>query len=283
MSQSSNVVSASQLVDLQSQSSLSVAVSESAMAQSEINDLCSTLRKSDHKVACLGYLCSPNNQNYEVHCVRRNIPSKSKPDDLISLAELLDKTSNIRLERRQRFRLAVILASSLIQLQATPWLTSNLAKKDIYFEYQGSDVFSDEPYIRHTFPSINSSLSPASPEIDTPTAISRVVIKSALHQLGILLLELCFGAPIESRTAGDSSLPNDQVQLLAALDWLSLVEGDAGLDYKHAIVNCFHFDGKADWGNAMFTQSIHAGVVIPLEKTLSGLRWDEEIQQEEDE
>ncbi|OCK99614.1 uncharacterized protein K441DRAFT_535669, partial [Cenococcum geophilum 1.58] len=90
----------------------------------------------------------------------------------ITLANLLNGST---LTRRQRYSLALTLASSYLQLSSTPWLTGPLCKDDILFLHDKTNddsTFLDRPYICRDF----------SPR--TPADANR-----ALSTLGIRLLD----------------------------------------------------------------------------------------------
>lgn len=253
---------------------------ESIDIETEIEDLCSTLETSDPNISCLGYLCSPDRHRHEFRSIRDN-QKVSETSQLISLDQLLSRSTNAQMEftRKQRYRLAVILASSLLQLQTTPWLTQNMEKKDIFLECLGREVMTEQPYICHLFPSIkypSASTSPVIPDAITPTA--RFSAKASLNQLGILLLELCFGRAIEEQTHIREEFlfngqPHNQTDILTAREWISDVEFEAGPEFRNAIKCCFDFDVKPNWNDTKFTQSIHAGVVQPLKQILDDSGW----------
>lgn len=190
---------------------------------------------------------------------------------------LLNATLKLRLARKQRFGLAIILASSFLQLQTTPWLPNKLDKKGIYFEFNGKTVFTEQPYIYHYFPSTKTSV-PSSKNITKQRPIG-FAARASLTNLGILLLELCFGQAIETTTHWNNILELDggrqhaQTSFTTALEWKSEVEEEAGLDFKNAIDSCFNFNVKPNWTDMNFTQSLYAGVVQPLEKVIEDSGW----------
>jgi hypothetical protein len=242
----------------------------------EIEDLCSTLEMLQPKVSCLGYLSDDEHRQYQLRSLKDSTPQPNK-HDLISLDTLLNVATRPRLNRKQRFRLTTILSSSLLQFQTTPWLPDKLDKKEIYFEYDGETVFADQPYIYHFFPSTKSS----TPSLDIGTKQPTIgfAARISLTNLGILLLELCFGLAIESTTHWNNILElnggrqHKQTSFETALEWKAEVEEEAGLDFKNAIDRCFNLDVKPNWTDMKFTQSIYAGVVQPLEKVTEELGW----------
>ncbi|KAG9231768.1 hypothetical protein BJ875DRAFT_468556 [Amylocarpus encephaloides] len=138
-----------------SPSHLEISAGERSGIETKNEDLCSTLETSCPRLSCLGYLPDGEDRHHQLRSLRSSVPL-STSYVLINLEKLLDHGTRPSLTRKQRFRLAVTLASSLLQLQTTPWLTEKLEKKDIFFEYCGRDVDAEHPYIYHFFPSSTS-------------------------------------------------------------------------------------------------------------------------------
>jgi hypothetical protein len=235
----------------------------------EIHDLCSTLKDLDPKAPRLGYLSDQENQRHELRCLTEEVASPGSLE-LISLTKLLATDGNVRLTRQKRYKVASILASSLLQLQTTPWLRGNLTKNDIFFYHQGSEVLVDQPYISHSFISTKSchrSLGDAVAE-----AQSHTPPRANLSSLGILLLELCWGQAIEHQTElRKKHLSSDGraiggTDYLTAIDWLDMVDEEEPkmLPIIKWCVFCL-FDGKPNWTDMKFTQAVYANVVQPLE------------------
>lgn len=95
----------------------------------EITDLCTAIATTNPNCSPIGFL-QDKEHRYNVYPLAeqqaQGIASKS-----VTLASLLDKSSNIVLTRQQRYSIALILASSHLQLHATPWLQTRWSKKDI--------------------------------------------------------------------------------------------------------------------------------------------------------
>ncbi|TVY18081.1 hypothetical protein LARI1_G003501 [Lachnellula arida] len=182
----------------------------------KIDDLCSSLKVSDADTECLGYLSDDEHQKHEVRWIQESA-CKSQGREEISLEKLLSSDGHLKLSRQKRYKIASIIASSLLQLQATPWLSENLEKKQILFYYQGSDVFVDEPYISHDFAAITT-------QPPKPSPAPRVLPRKTLSSLGILLLELCFGEPIESQTELRKGHLSSDGKALEGTDYLTAIE-----------------------------------------------------------
>jgi hypothetical protein len=113
-----------------------VAEALAATPETEIQDLCSELCNLGPNVTYYGYLTGDEQKAHDIW--KAEDPKLRFQADLISLEDLLTGQVGIMLERLERFTLASILASSLLQLQATPWLAGKLEKRNIKFYHQGS-------------------------------------------------------------------------------------------------------------------------------------------------
>lgn len=127
----------------------------------------------------------------------------------------------------------------------------------------------DNPYIRHSFPSTKLS---GGITQDPPASDPRFDTRNSLSNLGILLLELCFGQPIEDQEQirknylGADGKPHKGTDYMTARDWAEMVwEEDPKLE--PIIKSCLFcmFEEKPDWQNKMFTQAVYASVVEPLD------------------
>lgn len=243
----------------------------SNLSDVKIDDLCSMLCMPPSGAPCLGYLA--DDERYHEVWAKPGSPavSSNQSASLVSLESLLTGAEGIRLNRLERFRLASILASSLLQLQTTPWLIDNMEKRKIMFYRRGSKVDIEHPYISHSFKS-KKTVDP-SPTI-TPPRSDLIAVKTSLSSLGILLLELCFWQTIESLELRKSYLgadgqPNQWTDYMAAQDWVHLVrqeEPDLGPIITCCV--CYTFPVKADWNDKRLIQAVYTSVVEPLEKII---------------
>lgn len=232
----------------------------------EIKDLCSTLCSVAPHADCLGYFCDSDKRQHELRPVKELHPA-SEDESIVSLETLL--TSTPRVSRHDRYHVASILASSLLQLQSTPWLADKMEKKNIFFYQQCSKVLIDYPYVRQSFSSVKRAAQPITP------GQARFAARNSLSHLGILLLELCFGEAIEKQDVwkcylGSDGMPHQGTDYMAARDWAEMVcEEEPALE--HIIKCCVFciFEEKADWGNKNFIQAVYASVVAPLENIIN--------------
>jgi hypothetical protein len=230
-----------------------------------IKDLCSTLSATGPYIECLGYLCDDLQRHHELRPVKEHQPTSTV--EIVSLETLL--TGPEKLSRHDRYKIASILASSLLQLQSTPWLADKIEKKSIFFYRRGTKVLIEHPYVHQEFSSVKASA-------HCPhTTQSRFAARNSLSHLGILLLELCFGQTIENQDMWKSYLgadgkPHQGTDYMTARDWAEMVCEEEPA-FEHIIKCCVFcvFEEKADWENKKFIQAVYASVVAPLEKIIS--------------
>ncbi|KFY40339.1 hypothetical protein V495_05476 [Pseudogymnoascus sp. VKM F-4514 (FW-929)] len=237
----------------------------------EITNLCERIACYSPDLSQYGSLSGEVNQ----YLVRPLTKADSDLPRKVTLESLLSGKSGYRFERKERLHTALILASSYMQLYPTPWLKSKWTKKDIFFFYSGGleNICTYQPYI-------SQDLSGTVPhaEADSSTDLSAATtdaFKVSIENLGIMLLELCFGKVIEEnddwkKIASNVAKLDEKmlrfVNYSAARDWYSQVLGESGPEYLGAVRWCLHYvangssDEKADtWREDMFVE-----VVEPL-------------------
>lgn len=181
--------------------------------------------------------------------------------DAISLEQLLSKDPTITLTRRQRYLIALTLASSHLQLQSTPWIGSQWSKRDIHFlrdSTKPNKIRLDQPYISRSFA---SALSPSHSPSDNTN-------DNSLSNLGIMLLELCFGTAIEDHEIRQKYPPIGHIlDVAAALEWSSRAVEEGGPEFADAILWCLHNmpgSGELDGGLEKWREELYLKVVEPL-------------------
>lgn len=170
---------------------------------------------------------------------------------IVSLEQFLRNANS--LTRRKRYFLALTLASSYLQLRDTPWLNAYLRKDSIVFLQDPAKPDSshlDQPYIRREI-SKTATTSPT----------------DALSTLGIRLLELCFGSPIEATRYRKELLVGNETlapifDYTAALQWSDSVAEEAGPEFAEAIEWCLHAKAlkENNWRTDLWQH-----VIVPLE------------------
>ena len=203
---------------------------------------------------------------YYIHPVSRHTTNKFTS---VTLREILRGDIHPRPTRRQRYALSLTLASSFLQLLDSPWLPVSWDPAEILFHRDpdsSPNLFRlDQPYlsraIHHDAP----------PTTTTTTAVAvtqkHVVLSECLNQLGILLLELCFGSLLSEQPcrkawrAGDTEAERRAFDFVAAQTWQYEVEGEAGADYSDAVAWCLGMNRPERWRQEMWSK-----VVLPLQR-----------------
>lgn len=164
----------------------------------------------------------------------------SNPLQAITLEDILRKQKMPLPNRKQRLALAVVLASSFLQLLESPWLPSSWKKSDIVF-FQDPDQLGrfklHQPYLTHQLNT--KSKTSYSTDMDR-----RLQLSSSLEMLAIILEELCFGQLLEDQPcrkkyldAGDKAIMRI-FDVAAAREWHAEIEEEAGYDYTIAVGWC---------------------------------------------
>jgi hypothetical protein len=167
----------------------------------EITNLCETVSICPSDLQQYGAL----SEELNIYLVRPLSKSDNEPQRQVTLKGLLSATSQRVLRRAERFRIALILASSYIQLYVTPWLATKLSKRDIIFFYdpENGALCIDHPYISK---SLTDEAQHAKDRADsseiTCTGTGTMAFRSSIRNVGIMLLKLCFGRAIEDQLIG---------------------------------------------------------------------------------
>jgi hypothetical protein len=213
----------------------------------QITDLCSTLSTSHPD--CFGFL---DKDDYRFVVYPGQQAHTETAFDTVTLQTLLQDHQN-SLTRRKRYSIALTLASSYLQLYSTPWLSTPLQKDNVLFLRDSTNtnhLLVDNPYVCREMQCYSV--------LDTNDAITI---------LGIRLLELCFGTPLEKSSFRQQLPCGDRVSgpaldHAAAMMWSKLVNEEAGSDFADAIEWCLHPKQLSDgsWRKEIWTQ-----VISPLE------------------
>jgi hypothetical protein len=223
-------------------------------------ELCQQLGSVDCGV-CMGII-GLDDEVFHLHPITQK--RRDVGHDPITLDHILSHNFEGHLSRRQRYLIALLIASSVGQLQFTPWLRTGLCKEDIIFFPSNDDnpvTPYGEPFIRQGFAHSHTYLSSTdSSENDCN-----------FYSLGILLLELCFGYRLEDYHLRKKQLSTTDAatkhafDVVAALKWSSSVSDEGGDDYATAVKWCFTgvTDGEKNWRGELVRN-----VVRPLEKCM---------------
>lgn len=239
-----------------------------------IDDLCSQIRATEAEPpkSCIGHFMDDQSQ-YTVFTMLRYEDSGSNSPNLHDLlcrhqafassnGTSVPVASGMCLSKRARLQLAVTLASTALQLHTTPWLGDDWNGKSIRFR-QGSI---DQPYISRAFPKTDI------PPGENINATSCLIRNRCMFGLGVLLLELSIGKPLEHY--------KDPEQPLSLEDWASITKlvedlnNEESIGYMTALDACIRGNfgpqvRELSLEDDTFRQAVYQVVIAPLEEDLS--------------
>lgn len=231
-----------------------------------IVDLCSSLRTSQEPA--LGVIADEFDRQFQLCKSPKPSPAVTAPDTakLTPLPQILEayNKASIDISRKRRFEMAAHIASALLQIQMSPWLSTGWSKHDFYFLADSHTIYSDYPYV-------SQSLTMNAPVCPTPTVHGEEDARVALSTVGMIILELIFGHNIESCSFrhlyyGANNQPNDQTDICTARRWGQEVLGECGEEIADVVRRCLDcaFGPRPNFQDKRFREAIYNGVIKPL-------------------
>jgi len=189
-------------------------------------DLCDAIKVADNTVGvgeCYGHLIDRSTDRCYTFSNISGPSSAMLAASDAKLCDILDGSVPVVLTRMQRYSIAATLASSLLQLETTPW-AQNWESRDVHFAH--------DTVLEYDHPFFLARLDA------TPTTKD-----DSFKALGTLLLELCFGIPLDQHVlwqqpAFAMAKTNPMMRHFVAHEWLKDVEGEAGEQYANAVKFC---------------------------------------------
>ncbi|KAK4967382.1 hypothetical protein LTR42_010731 [Elasticomyces elasticus] len=225
---------------------------------SNISELCVAMVTCSKSPACIGALIDvEKGKKYSVE----SRPEQEFTAQGVTLQEILSTSPKPRLKRSDRYRIALDVASSHLQLQSTAWARKQWEAQDIQFPSGSvgpSDIMFDRPYVSANFNVGHSKISSA----------GHTRYKS-FACLGIMLMELLFGVSLEAHDlwsspgfGGKQSTP--LFRQMVAREWADAVEGEAGPKMSAAIMWCLN-ESPTTLDGDQWRQDLAHKVVLPLQ------------------
>ncbi|KAI9769211.1 MAG: hypothetical protein M1840_004340 [Geoglossum simile] len=227
-----------------------------------IDDLCEILRRKIQTTCCLGFIDDQPWQHH-MYSVTRHTPGDRRP---ASLQEIVYREDSTYLSIKDKCTIALTLASAVLQLHDTPWLSECWGMNDIHLITGGVSLI-DQPYVSRSFaPTLGSQQSPQ------PRS-RHFVQNEMIFALGIALLELSYGQPILSlKTAGDLDSQGNETNFTEFSIASRLIEAINTRElpnYAKVVVRCIrcNFDTFiCSLDNDEFRERFYQGVIVPLQK-----------------
>jgi hypothetical protein len=237
----------------------------------KIQDLCAAIKDGCHDKACLGILFDElKKQNHGLYLVPRSL-FDDQAQTAIPLTRRLTTTGpahrKFKLTRKNGLQLALTLASSVLQLHKTPWLGSKWGKDDILFFQYPNGTLLEQPFISKSFSSIQEQTL-TSRKSTRPFPCVR---NEMIFALGVVLIELCLGCPLEDmRTPedlDDFGNPNIFTDYMTAQRLIAEVYDEGGGRYGDVVRRCIHCDfdqPDVNFDVEAFCKAFQKGVISPL-------------------
>ncbi|KAF2122662.1 hypothetical protein BDV96DRAFT_639235 [Lophiotrema nucula] len=258
--------------------STSTVTAHSSPTPSQIRDLCKAIARlqQPQRDLCIGYLLDGLQRKHGIYLLDSPL-SHQHQWSVYSLKDVLSKSPKVnkRLTQYDKLRVAIDLASSVLQLYKTPWLDKEWTKDDVFFIHRpGAPPTSiyEHPFVCQKFKS--SAVDDSNQNLSAQRQSFRVIRNQTLYTLGTMLIELWYGRSIE-----ELQEPSDlDCQGTPGVAWCTAerlveheLEFEAGTRYSDAVRRCIRcdFDRKdLSLDNESFQHAVYDGVVAPLEKTL---------------
>ncbi|KAI9368517.1 hypothetical protein BJX61DRAFT_546444 [Aspergillus egyptiacus] len=192
----------------------------------------------------------------------------------VPLPELLSAhhRADIVISRKDRFAMASHIASALLQVHMSPWLSRRWSKHDFSFIIDSGGLCNSYPYVSGIFYSEMTDARGLA--YDTTTLANHPSLeetRTCLFTVGVIVLELVFGQNIESCSFrkdyyGADNMPNDQTDVGTARRWAKKVLGECGADIDDVIRRCLDcsFGPKPSFTDMRFKEAVYEGVIKPL-------------------
>ncbi|PPJ52051.1 hypothetical protein CBER1_09818 [Cercospora berteroae] len=157
---------------------------------------------------------------------------------IVSLREALIQG----LDRKVRLALAVKLASAVLQVQTTSWMSQTWSSAEIYLLQSGrSQTRAGHAFVSVAFSEQGSKKASKAPI--RPGAFPIETRNASIFALGITLIELWYGKTLASlRPKSDGTAMSTGEILVAAKSVSNEIHRDAGDCYGDAVRRCIHCD-----------------------------------------
>jgi hypothetical protein len=243
----------------------------------EVKDLCASIQQLHKSSTCIGFSLDAKSKLLRgVYPV--DVPSEkcTLSRHVVTLDELLNQPPLVngrpaKLSKKERYCLAVTLASSILQLNSTPWFPDQWSAKDILFHRTSAgprQIDIDHPYVssKPTEPSNGSRGSTKSRGFQNKNTV--------LLALAVALLELYFGIPackaVEDAVP-DGPIDSNPWQLCAiAYEWAETEQENLSAAFSNAVNHCLRCfsDPSSSLKDPEFLQAAVESIVLPLQDEL---------------
>lgn len=188
----------------------------------------------------------------------------------MKLSEFFHQQSS--LSNKNRVELALRLSWAVLQISSTSWLNARWTKDNILLVMDTPD--NPRPYLSHRFESARRDSQCCTLTPTKSHDILEWISNVSLFDLGVFLIEVCYGRSIEdlaiSTEKNENGEPFAGTALLTAMRLSKSVSGMLGMQYAQAVSACLHppevdpmkDDGAV--GSMQFARSVMRNIIDPL-------------------
>ncbi|KAF2142808.1 uncharacterized protein K452DRAFT_307725 [Aplosporella prunicola CBS 121167] len=239
---------------------------DSTSEKKEVRDLCSTFRTFEASEKAYISFSFEKGRLWGGQPVPPTSLKPFRSAEAVTLEDLLNGVAKSRLSKKERYTLAVTLASSILQLHASPWIGDHWSKRDIIF-YR---TISNTPRtIDIERPHVTQKLKPNPIQSNGKAFMNK---NTTLLALGVLLLELYFGQSYEDQlgVSFDEQMNTSMAVWANAYEWYQTEQEDLSAAFQGAIAHCFRCfgDPSASLQDPLFLQAAIEQIVLPLQDEL---------------
>lgn len=243
----------------------------------EVKDLCASIQQLHKSSPCIGFSLNSRSKLLRgVYPIEPPLEKREISCQVVSLEDLFNKPPVIngrpaKLSKKERYSLAVTLASSALQLNSTPWFPDQWSAKDILFHRTSTGprlIDIDHPYV-------SSKLIEDLKEAEIkPRGFQNK--NTVLLALAVALLELYFGVSAEQRQECEDATSNGAMssnpwQLCAlAYEWAETEQENLSAAFSNAVNHCLRCfsDPSSSLKDSEFLQAAVESIVLPLQDEL---------------
>lgn len=243
----------------------------------EVTDICASIRQVQSTASRIGLSLDARKKLRGVYTV--DTAEKLTPtSEMVTLEDLLDQRPTVngrrvKLSKKERYSLALTLASSVLYLNSTPWLTNEWAARDIQF-YQTATATTfvdiEHPYLAPT------SADPVDNLAVKTKALHFQNKNTVLLALAVALLELYFGTTAEKYQETEHGACNPALHqnswMLCAMahQWAEESQDELSAAFLSAVRHCLRCfsDPGVSLQDTEFLQAAAEGIVLPLQEEL---------------
>ncbi|KAL8952124.1 MAG: hypothetical protein Q9222_001936 [Ikaeria aurantiellina] len=204
-----------------------------------IESFCSALDSTDLEQSPreIGVLIDKTREYVRHKIYRADIfPSlQTSPKSLENLLSSHKQPGDEGLSRKNRLHIAVILASSVLQLDGTTWLKSGWSSNDILFHSKDGPLSNASPYLSWQ----KCSITEGSCSLDSFHVGNYMIRSDILLALGLTLVELCFGRTLAGLYRSDDWEDTEKAtRLKTAIRLHKRVYDEMGIAYGDVVRRC---------------------------------------------